>query len=257
MNKITVIALCCLFSTLLWAGENRVEVNGLRLVSEGYQGSDKLRPFNHFKGTTLSFVTHVSAGGIIGLDTSASEVHTLQDDTGTDLLSGTKRYGQNTIGGWPKISTDSKAITFEIQSQALPKVEAKAIHIEGHVTLDVSNQTEEHKSGVIDLSNTTNFDIGPISIAIEESGKPKWGNKPFFLKLRVGTSVEKIAKFRFLNLEGVEVDAHRNSTNHLGDEYLASYQLDQKLDQFQIEIELWKNIQKVEIPFNLNASVGL
>ena len=73
----------------------RVEVRGLRIVGDGYDNDQSLRPFYWTYGTTVVLLVQADAGNIIAFDKNKSEIKMARDDRGTDLLKSSAK-GMNT-----------------------------------------------------------------------------------------------------------------------------------------------------------------
>ncbi len=256
MKKVPLLLSLLLLSSQAHSN-NMVRLNGLRVVTEGFRGTDKLRSFNWSKGTTIACLAHVSNGGIISIDDESCDLEIFSDNKGTDLMGAKASYASASISGWNQVSDDSKMITFEINSRECPGVGASELYVKGKVGLNVATSTIKLTSDLVEVKEGHRFLAGDLSITIASSGKPQWGGAKQSIVLKFQKNSSDIAKITFFDEAGKEFESHQVSTMAINDSFEASFNFQNEVKIFKLEVELWEGTQRVIIPFDVKATIGL
>lgn len=253
----------CMTLPTMWAENSvpaQVSVKGLRLVDKPYNGEDSMRPFNWFAGTAMAVQVDVPAGGLIELD-RASELSAMTDDKGTNLIDRAEGRGiTGGIGGLPMISSDGRAALIEITGPGTPAAGAKFIRAKGTLVFKQATTKTTFKDVVV-LQKRSTADSGPIPLTITKVGKPEWGSEPLGVTFRANQDTSAIADIRFFDVKGSPIEVRQAGTTRMGTpERMTvdiSFALTRKVDVVNMEIDYWKDLRQLVVPFDIRASVGL
>jgi hypothetical protein len=242
------------------SGAAQVRACGLRIVAEPHAGNDQMRPFNYGKGTTLVLQVAYESGGLISFDRDAAKLETFADDKKNDLLT-KQRFGRSGLGSFPKISDDGKVALIEISGGGVPARGSRAIRAKGTLVFQQATRQTTAKAENVALKKGTTFKAGPFEFEITAAGKPNWGDDPLQITLKTSRDVAAIKSIKFLDSAGKPIkssDAGSGSmTFGANTVYERSINLSKQIDAATIELTLWKDMKKIEIPFDLTVGVGM
>ncbi len=246
------------------AARSKVEVVGLTVNKAPYQGDKDLRPnMDPAPGTKVVVLVAVDEGGIIKLDERKSRLTKFSDDKGTDLLAAKPdkdSFSSGPIGSFPKYSRDRKGCVVDLQAHASPAPGAKSLLVEGTLAFSVGKDQEGIKQEKVDAKKDTVFKAGAASFRITEAGKNDFGDDPMKIALESKDGL-KIAKIRFLDAAGKEIESRLGSHGSMSFGGDATYSWDYTLKQMQttvtVEVTLWKKVELIQVPVKLNVSLGL
>jgi len=247
--------------------EPTFEVRGLRVVGKPYREEEpQTRPFNWSEGTTVVVLVTLPKGGIIAFDPKASKVETFTDDKGTNLLeakSSKFHFGGGPFGSWPKISEDARAAVIEVQSNGLPAKGATKLTVKGTLVFKTAKQKKTYTAKDIALKVGTKIEAGSIPFEITKVGKPKWGGNKAKLAvtLKATQDLSQIAAIRFLDAEGNEIKAQPAGTTKMSSfgrtTIQQNYRLEEEVKTATVAIDYWEDLEIVNLPFEVQATLGL
>lgn len=120
LNVLIIIFAIALFPAICFSSsQGKLEVKGIRIISDGYGTDiDGLKPFNAFKGTSVSCLAILQQGGIIKFDQDNSSLVKFVDNLGNNLMNDKIPVGSG-IGMMNEISSDKKIyeIAYNLQKQ--------------------------------------------------------------------------------------------------------------------------------------------
>ena len=246
------------------AAQVKVEVVGLHVNKAPYKDDKELAPnMEPAPGTKVNVLVSVGAGGIIKLDDHKSKLSKFSDDKGADLLAAKppkESFFNSPIGSFPKITKDQKACLVELQAMACPSAGSKSLDIEATLSLAVGDEQEVVKHEKVQAKKDATFKAGGIDFKITDAGKNTFGDDPMKISLESKDGL-KVAKIRFLDGAGKEIDSHQGSSGSMSFGGMTSYSWDYTLKQMAasvtIEVTLWKKVSVVDVPVNLTVSLGL
>ncbi|MHC5053423.1 MAG: hypothetical protein ACYTKD_01760 [Planctomycetota bacterium] len=281
--RTTALALTCAFAGALAvhdaraaAGGAKVEARGVKVVGKAFgKQPNTLRPFNSNTGTTVALLVTLPSGGIVEFDRRASKLAGMTDDAGSDLLKekaapkrgrgrmvfGGMGHSQSGFGMFPKVSEDGKACLVETKGPGLPCKGAKGVNVAGTMVLKVSAAKKTARQSGLALRKGAKITAGPVPFTISEVGKPQWGAEPLEVTLHAERDISAIAKVRFLDAAGKEIETEDGGTSRMGMMGKVSvekaFRLARKVDRATIEITYWDDMKTLEVPFDLKVSMGL
>lgn len=269
MRRFSFLVVLSLLTTSVQAADAApsFEVRGLRIVGEAYGEQDmQTRPFNWSKGTTVVVLVTLPRGGIIAFDPTASKVETFVDDKGSNMLetkSSQFHFGGGPFGSWPKISKDAKAAVIELQSKQVPAKGATKLSAKGTLVFKKATRKKTYTHKDVALKVGTKIEAGSIPFEVTKVGKPQWGSDKdrLAVTLKATQDLSKIAAVRFLDAEEKEIKSRPFGTTKssaFGKTTIQqSYRLEQKVDAVTVAIDYWEDMEVLNLPFEVEASVGL
>ncbi len=262
-NQKCIIAFLILLTPFICfaSSQGKIEVKGVRIVSDGYGTDiDGLKPFNQFKGTSIACLVTLPNGGIIKFDEDNSRVDEFIDNLGTNLLNDQIPIGSG-IGMMHQVSSDRKAVMFEINGLNLPNKQAASIKTNGYVSLKTANSKKKYKVDGVALKVGTKLDVAGIHLEVSKLGKPMWGDGVVSIEFSSKKDMSKIAGIKFYDTKGVLIKSSSGGsgiqTMDKVKTYERSYTLYKRPDFLNLSIICWDDMKTVKVPFDINTSVGL
>ncbi len=275
MNKVTMLV-CVAAAMILAMGvadadgadaaKPTVEVRGLRIVGKGYgktKYGPELRAFNWSPGVAIAVFVKSPEGGLLELDRKASTLKKLADDKGTDLLKASKSsaFGQRGFGMSTNISKDGKACMLELVSKAVPAKGATEIVASGTMIFKCATTKKTFTDKNVALEAGSKIEAGAIPFEITKAGKPKWGDAPLEITLKTNTEMSRIAAIKFFDAAGKEIPSKSagGSTMRMGDQVTIekNFRLEKRAATATVSIVYWTDMKKLEVPFDIKATLGL
>lgn len=262
LNTFILIIAITFIPALSFASPNAaIEVKGIRIISDGYGTDiDGLKPFNSFKGTSVSCLVTFSKGGIIKFDEDNSSLDKFVDNLGTNLKNDQIPIGSG-IGMMNEISSDRKAVMFEINGLNLPDKKATSISASGYISLKTATNKKPFKIDSVVLKVGSKVEFSDIQLEITKIGKPIWGDGVVSVVFSSNSDVSKIANIQFYDSKGeiIKSSSEGSGIQTLGNKktYEIAYSLQKQPDSLNLSIICWEDMQTIKIPFNFNTSVGM
>lgn len=243
------------------SSKGKIEVKGVKIISDGYGTDiDGLKPFNQFKGTSIACLVTLPNGGIIKFDQDNSRINEFIDNLGTNLINDQIPIGSG-IGMMHQVSSDRKAVMFEINGLNLPNNKATSIKAKGYVSLKTANHKKQYKIDGVAIKIGTKFNIAGIHLEISKIGKPKWGDGVVTIEFNSKYDMSKIAGIKFYDTKSVLI---KSSSGGSGIQtmdkiktYERSYTLHKQHDFLNLSITCWDDMKTIKVPFDINTSIGL
>ncbi|MGD8230112.1 MAG: hypothetical protein PVI20_20215 [Desulfobacteraceae bacterium] len=257
-----LFALCSVTSTGFGAPSFRIEPMGVRIVASEYgTDTDSLRPFNWSKGSSLACLLLLPEGGIIQFDVSKSKIEKFQDNMGTNLLSEDTSW-RPVFGPLYEISTDRKAILFDLDSENVPKKGATSIRASGALAIKVATATKTVKHDNVALKAGTKFKVGDITFTVSKAGKPDWGDAALQVRLSTHQDPAAVLSIQFFGSDGTVIESRNTASSSMvgmdsDATYEEAYALSKHAEQVAIVATYWVDIKELIIPFSIEATLGL
>jgi hypothetical protein len=279
MNKscINVVSLMMVIGIIIAAGtiaraaepgagkDFRTEVRGLRVVGEGYDQDQSLRPFSWSSGTTVVLLVLAGTENIIAFDDDKSEIKLARDDKGTDLLKSSGR-GMNSragFGSFPNISSDRKACMIALEFPRNPAPGAVKLECAGTIVFSCASEKETFEKKDVALKEKNKITAGPLSLVISEVKPPEYqaDEYPLSVTFQASKRFDTLEKVAFYDEAGQEIET--SSGGSMESRFMGSltatetYNLTKKVDKATIVFTFWKDWKEVRVPFSVTTSIGL
>jgi len=257
MRKACIVIFVGLFLSLpiIIMGQEKTTVHlvGIRVVGPGYGlNGTELRAFHQQSGTTLALVVQAPENKkIVDVDDSKCSLMELTDDRGHNLLDGIN------WGGFPKISKDSRLALIEVTSKNRPSMNASRLFAKGTIHLRVATSESTEKIENFKLEVGTKVIIQQEVIQVM---KVQQENEGLALVLQINRKfVNNMKDIRFYSTEGNQVDIWGRGSFTFGNVSQMEYNLDTKItpEALKIEIDLWQELEILNLSFDIHSGVGL
>lgn len=240
--------------------EPTISIAGIRIVRPAHKEDDQMRAFNWFSGTTVVLLVQRPGGGLIDFNAEASSLSAFTDNKGTNLLAADDKWSRNGLSS-ANISDDGQAAMIEVQAAGLPAQGATHLMFKGVATFDVATKTKLHKSEKVPLKVDQKIAVGPLNFTIKKVGAPEWGDAALSVQLEAQQDLKAIKALRFIGPDGKPIKADRSGSMSYrwGDKLTVQqdFNLETKIEEATIEIDVWEDMQQIKVPFEINSSVGL
>jgi len=240
---------------------------GLRVVAPGYHTeADDLRPFNHFAGTVVVLRVEREGGGLIGLDSSASELGSWEDDRGTDLLAdppaGQRFASDASFGTFPKVSSDGAVALIEVESPHRPGADAKTMRLRGNLAVTVGDGVREVSVEDVAMEKGAEATIAGVAYTLESVGEPGWGDHALDVALVVEGPDTSIKTVRAFDADGNDLTAgwKANGSTSMNGRVTRTgrkLQLSEAAETVTLRAEVWKDVAVREVPVDLAVGIAL
>jgi len=255
----------------LWTGvvcgEMKVEVSGIRVVTEGYSSKKdammgEIRAFNWSSGTSVALLVKSEGAKIVSLDEKKSKLSVFADDQGTDFMKVKSQFTQDPYSfEWSEVSEDGVALGTTIESEGLPAKGAKSLVIKGELFVVTGSKFEEKKSGKLKVEKGSSFEAGDFKFKISEAGKPKWGEDPLAITLETSKDPSELQGIAFYGADGKEIESESSGSGSMGMfgkmTHTLSFSLKEKPAEIVVGVSLWTDLEVVKVPLDLKVGAGL
>lgn len=258
------LALCVLSQTA--ESKAKVEAVALLISRDLGWGENEIGPFNqHEPGTKVAILVSTNGGGILELDRKKSKLVSMKDDKGSDLLAAKPKkdsvFSRAGLSSFPKIAQDGKSCVVEAQASGVPAKGARSILLEGSVSLLSAQGQETVKPGEVELRKGAQIKAGALDLVVQKAAKDGFDERfPFQVSLSGGKGGRTLAKVRFLDAAGKEIESRAGGTSRMsgfGEEsWTWDFHLKSEVKACAIEVTLWKGLADVTLPFQLEVSLG-
>jgi len=250
-----VVAGIFLSLPMILMGEEKptVQLAGLRVVGPGYGlNGTELQAFYQQSGTTLALVvqTHNNKK-IVDVDDTKCSLVEFADDRGHNLLDGVD------WGGFPKISKDGHLALIEVTSKNRPSQDASRLLAKGtiHLRVAASESTEKIENLKLEVGNKVNVRQEVIQVM-----KVKEENDGLTLVLQISREfLNNMKDIRFYTADGNPVEIWGRGSFTFGNASQMEYNCNIKStpEALRIEIDLWQDLEILNIPFEIGSGLGL
>jgi len=260
----------CMILMSLWTqtqsgSKVSVEPAAIVVVRDVGLGENEVGPFNQNEpGTKVALLFKSADSGILNLVEDESKI-TMKDDKGTDLLAAKpkKEGGFSRSGIWPfpKFTADRKGCIVEIAAHGVPAKGAKSVAVEGTLMLTLAQGQETLKAADVKLQKGTKFKACELEFQVEGVEKSGFDeNFPVEVSIGGGKGGRKLAKLRFLDVAGKEIESKPGGTSRMSgfgsESWTWGYRLKSEVQACTVEVTLWKQVTDVPVPVKLTLSLG-
>jgi hypothetical protein len=203
-------------------------------------------------------------GRIVEFLDDDSKLKRFADDKGANLLRERKGpFGKPGFGHFAKLSDDGRGCMLTLSSAFTPGRDATRLVAGGSLAFMFSpaDKRKTDRAAKVALKKGTVFEVGPYKFEIKKAGKPDWGNEKLAVELQTHRDPKAIARFRFFNADGKEIESRQTGSGYWGGmgryTYTRTLALGEEAEAADIAIEHWTDLRKVELPFSVKAGVGL
>jgi hypothetical protein len=251
---IVIVAGICFLLPVSLTGEDKptVQLAGLRIVGPGYGlNASELRAFYQPSGTTLALAIRASENKkIVEVDDAKCSMVEFADDRGYSLLDGVD------WGGFPKTSKDGRFALIEVTSKNRPSQGASRLLARGTIHLRVAASESTEKIENLKLEVGIKVNVGQEVIQVMKVQEEDDG---LTLVLQINrTFVDNMKDLRFYKAGGDPVDVLSIGSFTFGNASQMEYNLDIKTAPaaMKIEIDLWQELETLNLSFEIESGVG-
>ena len=188
---------------------------------------------------------------IVEVDDARCSMVEFADDRGHSLLDGIR------WGGFPQLSKDGRLALVEVTSKARPSEEASRLLAKGtiHLRVAASERTELVES--LKLEVGTNARVGQEVVQVMKAQEESDG-----LTLVLQTTrrfANSMKDIRFFSSDGNPVSIWSRGSLTFGSATQLEYGLDTEStpEALRIEIDLWQDLESIDLAFEIDSGVGL
>jgi hypothetical protein len=215
-----------------------------------------------FGGTSISLLVGVPDKVVIGLDHGAGKLTRFTDDRGTDLSKAHPRFFDIGLSQFAQIAPDGHHAMVKIQSGYAPAMGATKIIADGTLVALCGANLKTVLQDAIPLQKGAKFKLGTLELEVENLQDVTVGTAKMWVSFKSATSLQAINGLRFLTADGKEIKSQDGGggelrRNNVVFSYTRQYTLDEKAASVTIEAKLWGQVESLQIPINLDVSVGL
>jgi len=230
-----------------------VQLAGLRVVGSGYGlNGTELRAFNQSSGTSLVLLVRVPNNKkIVEVDDHKCSLVEFTDDRGRNLLDGVD------WGGFPKISKDGNLALIEVSSKTTPSQDASRLQARGTVHVRVAASEHKEKIENLKLEVGTKANVRQEVIQVMKVQKEDDG---LVLVLQISRKfMNNMKDIRFYTAEGNPLEIWGRGSFTFGNASQVTYNLDTKSkpESLKVEIDLWQELETLDIPFKVESGIGI
>lgn len=239
-----------------------VQVVATDLDQEAFGG---MAPMSASPGTTVAVLVGSVGKSIVSVDTDASQVAAMTDSQGNSLLEDEPAEGaaggfmmvQTNVSPFPKISEDGSMAVIELQAPRTPAAGSDAIHIEATLAVQVAAGTVTQTVDSAALKAGA-LDVPGYSIKVSQIGDAPWGDGQMSVTFSMTTdTADAVADIRFIDELGNDVTDQRYSTMTMMNTAEVEYGLKKQLETATIQFIFHDQMEKIEVPVNLDVKLGL
>ena len=256
MKRTACVVLAGIFLSLpmILMGQQKpaVQLAGVRIVGPGYGlNGTELRAFHQQSGTTLALAVQAPENKkIVEVDDSKCSLVEFTDDRGHNLLDGVD------WGGFPKISEDGRVALIEVTSKERPSQDASRLFVKGtiHLRVAASESTEKIQNLKLEVGTKANVRQEVIQVM-----KVQEENDGLTLVLQLNRKfTDNMKDIRFYTAKGNPVEIWGRGSFTFGNASQMEYNLDTKSapEALKVEIDLWEELEIVNLPFEIESGVG-
>jgi hypothetical protein len=229
------------------------ELAGLRVVGPGYGlNGTELQAFNQRSGLFLALIVHAPKNKkIVDVDDSKCSLTVLTDDLGHNLLDGVD------WDSFPKVSKDGRLALIEVTSKSRPSKSASRIRAKGtiHLRIAGSERTEKIENLKLEVGIKTHIEENILQVM-----KVQKENDGLNLVLQSKrTFTETFKAVRFYTSKDHSINIWGRGSFTFGNASQMEYNLDLRSmpETLIMEIDLWQELEGLDIPFEIDSGLGL
>jgi len=237
-------------------------IAGIQVNSPVHTGADpasddtfgvQLAFFGTFARTSVAIELSRDAGGIIGLEDGSCRLARFADDRGTNLVKKDAFPGPFELS---RVSDDGRHLVFSVASDALPDPVAARLSLAGKLALRVATAQETFTAEDVDLDEGARFGVGGFALEVRGNEPSEWG-EGYALTVASKRDLGTIVSWALVLDDGTEVELRPSMSMSGMGQWEQTLQLDREIEQAHFRITCWKDLQVVELPFEVSAGLGL
>ena len=268
------VAICVAGVTQPAPAQDQVEAQAiaLQVVAPSLNEAEAdMAPMNVAPGTTVTVLLRPPGEEkLVAIDDDASDVTAFTDSEGANLLEEPQRTAQDgngfggmsarhsgPIGAFPDISDDGTLAAVELTAPSAPTQGAATVNIEGTLVARVASGSKKHTLDSTALE-AGQLDVPGHQLQITEVGPSQWGNSKVSVSIKTSSdTAEQLAGVRFLDDNGEPIKSRRLSRMTMMNTATLEYGLQQEVDAATIEFTFHDQMREVEVPIEMQVSLGL
>jgi hypothetical protein len=209
--------------------------------------------FGSFARTSVAVELARGAGGIIGIDDERCRLARFSDDRGTDLAKKDAFPGPFEM---PRVSDDGRHLVFTVASETLPDPAATRLALGGVLALRVATEQETFVAEDVELVEGTRFTVGSFELEVTANGPSEWSDG-HSLTLSSRRDLTTIVSWSLVLDDGTELSLRPSMSMSGMGRWEQTLQLEREVARADLRIACWKDLQTLEVPFELSAGLGL
>ncbi len=240
---------------------NRIEFlfNPARLSVVSSKYAEFAGPWPEEAGVRLSVIVTATNRLVTGIwtDSGQSELFTLSDDTGRNLLQ--EGGGDSAVGP----ATDHKAGLFEIHGRVPPSATACQISASGRILLSTAEGAETHRSTVVEAKPGATAKVCGLEfmvVSVEQSEYGDGGLEIEFHRQANEQQLRDVCRFRFEDENGQPIETQELSSSGEGTNDV--FELTDRLmfpdgvRQLVVVVELWIGRVERSVEYTVSSTIG-
>ena len=232
---------------------------GLRVIAP-QAGKESVFLLGGKTGTALALHVEYPSGTLVSFEQSECEVEKFTDDLGTEFDTGTV-IGSSGFSGIYNIVEEGKHAYIDLRGEGIPAPQAQKLRAQGTLVFLEADELVKDQIDAVPLKKGSTFKIGEVEFRIALVDKPKWGDAEVAIEFKAPTRLDFIKSLTFRDADGKEIKSSRTTRTTAvingQREDGQSYHLKRKVETLTLEVEYWKNLHEVKIPFSVETGIGL
>jgi hypothetical protein len=206
------------------------------------------------KRTRVALELDYPGGGVLDVDVEASSLSLFEDDMGTDLRDPGTSFGPFEL--MTRRSDDGRFLAFVLPSGKAPYSAATRLYAEGVVAVQVAKDALEFFSNSVPLNEGNTFSVGGYEFEIVQIEQAAFG-KGHSITVRTGKDTAAILRYSFIDGDGLEVELRPTMNMSGTGTWQQTLRYNRPLSAASLRVECWQDLQTVEVPFEVEVSLGL
>jgi len=239
-----------------------VQVVGLAVARPlpGDKGKQSLT--GHRTGTVLTLAVTRPGKHLLGIDEKLSVLEAFTDDRGTKLVGESDRMLRTYFDGKTWTAPDGKRCLFEVLSRRVPARGARRVTLKGRMVVQCGRDGATAEQAHFRLAKDSRLKIGPAPMKV--TGVQR-GDKTTIFTMSTKSAVDRIAAIRFYEADGNEIDTQlldKAVVGFMGNTfydwtYCLKTDKPRYVESVTARVEYFNKIEKIAVPVNVSAGVGL
>jgi len=238
--------------------EKQAEITGLSVSKYHYTGDER------YGNTSVSLTVRRNSSDIITLKADNSELKSLTDDKGLNLVTETIEKGRGTavMRHMLGMSKDGKSAGFKFTVTSIPSVGAESLEARGEIALVAGTEKTTAKSDVFAFEAAQKVRAGDIVLELEKAEKSEDG-KSTLVTFSFSGLPRQIIEVDFFSSRGKMIGKTRSEHSIIGVQpdgnatCRLSYELKGDVTEAAAKITYWKTWHDVTVRFNTSTNLGL
>jgi hypothetical protein len=218
-----------------------VHVAGIKVTTASFRTSSS------DPGTRLAIALEVPApAGLVEIDGQGSTLESMQDSDGRTLEGAEVWFSTD-------VTHDGRAGMVELRAASVPGPRAAMVAAKGKIAATVATGSRTEKVLTVSLKKGATFRLAGTTVTL--TGVESEGDS-MRLEMKGPTSTLRAIRAMHFVQKGKPVESSRGSASFSEKESELTYRAAVKGPVAALDVELWQNPQRVEVPFDVHASVG-